>query len=188
MFHSLSGQFLIAAKDMLDPNFFKTVVLMVEHTPEGAMGIVVNRPTSVTVANALAKHFTLPETEDLVYVGGPVEPNALFVLHDDARLEPNEEPVVTDLYVGSSAEVFERIIQAACDGDPGLNFRIFSGCAGWGPGQLDGELRRGDWLTCPATSKYVFDKAPYDLWDTLLQELSAAHRIVPETTHPPDWN
>ena len=83
---SLRGQYLISGKWLRDPNFYKTVVLMVEHNAQGAMGLVVNRPSSVTVAHALSEHFNLPETDDLVYVGGPVEPSALFVLHNCEEL------------------------------------------------------------------------------------------------------
>src|SRR4029079_3436482 len=118
---------------------------------EGAMGLVVNRPSSVTVAHALSEHFKLPETDDLVYVGGPVEPSALFVLHNSEELSADETAVVPGVYVGSSAHVFQTVVRQAAEGDPDLRFRIFSGCAGWGPGQLDGEVARGDWYHQPAS-------------------------------------
>src|SRR3989304_1996646 len=118
--NSLRGQFLIAGKRLRDPNFARTVVLIVEHGSEGAMGLVVNRPSSVTVAHALCEHFNIPETDDLVYVGGPVEPQNLFILHNAGHLDENENPVVPGLYVGSSPEVFETVVRSAAASEPSL--------------------------------------------------------------------
>ncbi len=131
MAESLRGHCLIAAKRLRDRNFYKTVVLMVEHGSDGAMGLVINRPSSVTVAHALSEHFKLPETDDLVYVGGPVEPSALFIVHNSLEFDTDESPVIPGVYVGSSAEVFEQIVRSSAEGNPDLRFRIYSGCAGW---------------------------------------------------------
>ncbi len=188
MSESLKGQFLVAGKHLRDPNFFKTAVLLVEHGAGGAMGLVVNRPSSVTVAHALSEHFKLPETNDLVYVGGPVEPQALFILHNAPELDDTERPVIPGLYVGSSAEAFERIVRAACEGHADLRFRIFCGCAGWAPGQLEGELARGDWYLRPAQCEMVFHEDPYCVWDTLVDQVHVANRLLPPTPANPEWN
>lgn len=188
MSESLRGHYLIASKCLRDPNFYKTVVLLVEHNDEGSMGLVINRPSCVTVAHALSEHFKLPETDDLVYVGGPVEPSALFILHNAPELGAEEKPVVPELYVGSSAEVFEQIVRSAAGGNPDLNFRIFSGCAGWAPDQLEGEIARGDWHVHPATAKAVFTDDPYQVWDCLLQKFYESNRILPQFTKNPEWN
>jgi putative transcriptional regulator len=188
MSQSIRGHYLIASKWLRDPNFYKTVVLMVEHGDDGAMGLVVNRPSCVTVAHALSEHFKLPETDDVVYVGGPVEPSALFILHDAPQFDMHERPVVPGLYVGSSAEVFEEVVRSAADGNPDLNYRIFSGCAGWGPGQLEGELARGDWHLRPAAAAAVFTEDPYHLWDCQLQKFYESNRIVPHAVRNPEWN
>ena len=152
------------------------------------MGLVVNRPSSVSVAHALCEHFNLPETDDLVYVGGPVEPSALFILHNAAHLDKNEIPVVPDLYVGSSPEVFETVVRSAAADDPDLEFRIFSGCAGWAPGQLDAEIARGDWYIHPATAELVFHDDPYVVWDETLRLFHEANRILPQPPEDPRWN
>ena len=186
--NSLRGHFLIAGKRLRDPNFVRTVVLMVEHGSEGAMGLVVNRPSSVTVAHALSEHFQLPETDDLVYVGGPVEPSALFILHNAPELDDSETPVLPGLYVGSSAQVFESVVRSSADGNPHVKFRIFSGCAGWSPGQLEGELSRGDWYHQPANAECLFHDDPYQVWELMLQKLYEAHRILPEHPANPEWN
>jgi putative transcriptional regulator len=183
----LRGHFLIAGCRLKDPNFFKTAVLLVEHNDDGAMGLVVNRPSSVTVSNALAGHFDLPETGELVYVGGPVEPAALFVLHSSPALDGGERPVVEGLYVGTNTEIFERVVQSSGD-DEHLQFRVFSGCAGWAPGQLEGELARGDWFTHPACAEAVFEEDPYSLWDVLLGRVYQSHRLLPHRCEHPEWN
>ncbi len=151
MNNSLRGQFLIANKHLKNTNFYKTVVLIVEHGDDGAMGVVVNRPSSVKVAHALAEHFDLPDDDNVVYLGGPVEPGALFILHNAPQLDENEKPVVPGLYVASSAEIFENIVQAAAGGEVGLNYRVFCGCAGWAPGQLEGELAGAIGICIPPT-------------------------------------
>lgn len=188
MFESLRGHFLIAGKRLRDTNFFKTVVLIVEHGAEGAMGLVVNRPSSVSVAHALASHFKLPPTDAVVYVGGPVEPSALFILHSAANIDDAEQPILPGIYVGSSAEAFEAVVRAAAEGDPTAMFRIYSGCAGWAPGQLEGEIARGDWYILPATAELVFHDDPYQVWDEALAQYQAAHPIVPIPPQHAEWN
>ena len=188
MHQSLRGHYLIAGNWLRDPNFYKTVVLMVEHNADGAMGLVVNRPSSVTVAHALSEHFNLPETDDLVYVGGPVEPSALFVLHNSKELNDGESSVLPGLYVGANAQVFESVVRQAWEGDPDLKFRIFSGCAGWGPDQLEGELTRGDWYHRPATLDPLFFIDPYEVWDHMVKKVHEVHRIVREVPVNPEWN
>ena len=188
MSENLKGQILIAGKKLRDPNFFKTVVLMVEHSSEGAMGLVVNRPSSVTVAHALSEHFKLPETDDVVYVGGPVEPAALFVLHNAPELDEDAAPVLPGLFVGSSPDVFETVVRSVAEGNGHLKFRIFSGCAGWAPDQLETEMSRGDWYLYPANVDLILQDDPYDVWDQVLQKVYEINRILPHSTTDPEWN
>jgi putative transcriptional regulator len=188
MSHSLRGHFLIANKHLKDTNFYKTVVLLVEHGHDGAMGVVVNRPSSIKVAHALSEHFDLPDNDNVVYLGGPVEPGALFILHNAPELDGQELPVVPGLYMASNAEVFESIIRAASTGHVGLSFRVFCGCAGWAPGQLEGELERGDWYLHPAASCSLFHVDPYELWDQEVAHVNEANRILPDCPTNPEWN
>lgn len=176
---SLRGQFLIAGRNLRDPNFFKSVVLIVEHGDGGAMGLVINRPSGVTVSQSLKKHFDLPETGDMVYVGGPVERNALFILHNADDLENAEGAVIDGLFVGSSPDAFESIVGRVSTGDDEMRFRVYFGCAGWGPEQLEGELARNDWLVSPATRERVFAADPYAVWEQLVTEWNQAHPPLP---------
>jgi putative transcriptional regulator len=185
---SLRGQFVIATRRLRDPNFFRSVVLIVEHGSEGAMGLVVNRPSSVTVARALEGHFELPETGDLVYVGGPVEPAALFILHNSDDLDSSERPVVPGVYIGSSGTIFEQVVQSAESGDSEMRFRVLSGCAGWSPGQLEGEVSRGDWLVRPATAALTFSPNPYEVWEAVCGLISSDLGLIPSVRGNPEWN
>src|SRR5262245_49962798 len=107
------GQLLIASPRLRDPelNFYKSVVLIAEHGDHGAMGLVINRPSSVLVSHALSKHFELDDNGELVYVGGPVEPLALFILHNADDLAETERPIVPGLHIGNSGEVFEEVLR-----------------------------------------------------------------------------
>lgn len=187
MSECLRGRFLVAAKGMADCNFFKTVILIVEHNEEGAMGLVVNRPSSVSVHNVLSQYFEIPETEDFVFVGGPVEPSALFILHDAEELE-TECPVVPGLYCGSNENVFEEVVEAYANEDDCTSFRIFSGCAGWSPQQLEGEISRGDWHIMPASADMVLHDNCYEIWDQCFRKIQIAKRILPHTDTNPEWN
>jgi putative transcriptional regulator len=185
---SLTGQFLISAKHLRDKDFYKSVVLMVEHNKGGAMGLVVNRPSTVTVTRALKGHFELPDTGQVVFTGGPVEKEALFILHDSPDFDGTESSVVPGLYVGDSAAVFEEIVRAVADGTAHLKFRIFAGCAGWSANQLEGEISRGDWLTVPATTEVLFHEDPYAIWDILCQNVAHRGDFLPTIPGNAEWN
>ena len=188
MSDSLRGQFLIAGKNLRDPNFYQSVVLIVEHGDGGAMGVAVNRPSGVTVAQALKNHFELPDSGEMVYVGGPVERNALFILHNATDLDSSETPVLDGVFVGSSPETFENIIKRAAGGDDELKFRVYFGCAGWAPDQLEGEMARNDWLVHPATIERVFDPNPYEVWQAMVAEYHRANPLLPGLAGDPGLN
>jgi putative transcriptional regulator len=179
MAESLRGQFLIAGRNLRDPNFFRSVVLIVEHGSGGAMGVVINHPSGVTVTQALKMHFDLPDSGEMVFMGGPVERNSLFILHNAAEIDGAESAVLDGLFVGSSPEAFEEIVQRAAEGELNLQFRVYFGCAGWAPDQLEGELERNDWMVCEASHEYVFHSDPYQVWDLLVEEWNKTHPPLP---------
>ncbi len=173
MEQSCRGQFLVSTPQLRDQNFFQTAVLMLEHSSEGAMGLVVNRPSSINVAHALAKHFELPNSDDVIYVGGPVEPTALCVVHGDPTTAEDQPSVVPGIYLAQNAEVFDDVIRGSMSGEREIPFRIYSGYAGWGARQLDREIARGDWLTIPASATILFSADPYSIWDRLIRTLNS---------------
>lgn len=186
--NSLRGHFLIAAPQLRDPNFYKTVVLIAEHGDHGAMGLVVNRPSSVLVSHALSKMFELCDTGELVFVGGPVEPLALFMLHSAEDLAESEQPVVPGMYMANNGEVFEHVLQRGSETMSEGKYRVFSGCAGWSTGQLEGEISRGDWYVRPACRDMVYHDDPYAVYDAMIQEVHEAHRLLPHPCTDPRWN
>lgn len=156
---SFTGQFLIASEELADPNFHQTVVLVVQHTDEGAMGIIVNRPTPTTIAEAWDKITgDMCSIGGVMHIGGPCE-GTVSVLHTD--MDASDLVVLDDLFFSADKDSIEQLVAVPPD-----ECRFFIGYAGWGPGQLEGELGRGDWYVLPGESHLAF--APQDeLWTTL---------------------
>ena len=188
MSQSFRGQCLVSAPHLRESNFFKTVVLIVEHGAQGAMGLVLNRPSTILVSNALAKHFELPNTGDLVYMGGPVEPAALLVLHNAEDIAGDDAPVCPGVYIGSSPEAFEEVIRRVGLEDHSLNFRIYSGCAGWSPGQLEQEVARGDWHVVPPLQNIVYHEDPYSVYEQMQRRVLADSPLWQPSGGNHHWN
>src|SRR5689334_3280085 len=147
--NSLAGQFLVASPHLRDPNFARTVVLMLQHEEQGALGVVINRPGDKTVDEIWEMiDSTPPGCPELVYVGGPV-PGPLIALHDQSRL--GEREILPKLYMSMQKDAIDQLVKKQ-----NANFRLFSGHSGWGGGQLEGELTVGGWLISPAEVTDVF--------------------------------
>lgn len=173
---SVRGQLLIAGPTLLDPNFWRTVALVVEHTDEGALGLVLNRPSETAVGEAIPELGELINGDELLFIGGPVQPAAVIVL---ARFpDPDDSPLIAfdDVGVVASTEPPERgeLIEA----------RAFVGHAGWGAGQLDAELERGDWILEPARRADAFSTSPRELWQSVLTRKGGSYALVARM--PPD--
>lgn len=160
---SLRGHFLVASPHLADSNFFRSVVLMIQHDEQGAFGVVLNRPSTNTIAD-LWKLIALDpcENRELVYVGGPVA-GPLIALHCDA--ERSELEVTRGVHFASSKEAILQIVT-----QPQGPFRLFVGYAGWGSGQLETELKAGGWLSEQATREDVFAD-PADLWNRISRRI-----------------
>jgi putative transcriptional regulator len=172
------GKLLIAGPSLLDPNFWRTVVLVVEHSDEGALGVVLNRPSETTVGEAVPQLEELVDGGDHVFIGGPVQPSSVIVL---AQFEdPSEAALVAfdDVGVLATASSIEEVA-------PGVRrSRAFVGHAGWGPGQLDAELERGDWIIEPARHEDAFSEEPDDQWPTVLTRKGGRYALLARM--PPD--
>jgi putative transcriptional regulator len=174
---SIRGQLLIAGPGLLDPNFWRTVVLIIEHTDEGALGLVLNRPSETTVGEAVAELEDLLDLDDPLFIGGPVQPSALIVLGEFE--DAGDAALIAFDDIGVLANGSQD------DPPPGLRRgRAFVGHAGWGPGQLDSELERGDWITEPARTEDAFSENPGDLWETVLTRKGGSYALVARM--PPD--
>jgi putative transcriptional regulator len=175
---SLRGQLLVAGPGLVDPNFHRTVVLVGEHNDEGAMGVVLNRPSSVTVGEAIPPLVELVDGNELVYVGGPVQPEAIVVLGEF------EEPDRAGTLVVGPVGFLPGEIEDADDVGPLARSRVFAGYAGWGPGQLEAELAESSWIVEPALPEDVFSADPATLWSDVLRRKGGPYALL--ALMPPD--
>ncbi|HZL36935.1 MAG TPA: YqgE/AlgH family protein [Tepidisphaeraceae bacterium] len=166
---SLQGQLLIASPKLLDPNFFRAVVLIVQHNDEGALGLILNRPLETTIQmvwDQVSESYCASEAP--LHQGGPCE-GPLMVLHGDEAL--GQIPVLPGVYFSTDKETVEEIVSSRED-----NVRFFVGYSGWGGGQLEAEIESGAWLAA-AAGEHVFAETQ-NLWDTLRR------RIMLMTAYP----
>jgi putative transcriptional regulator len=171
MADSLRGKLLIAAPSLFD-FFRRTVVLVIEHTDEGAIGVVLNRPSETTVDEAVPALAELAETDEPVWVGGPVAPDAVVALGE----------------FGDSTEASTAVLDGVGTVDPELphdslvRLRVYAGYAGWAAGQLDGEVEEGAWILAPAQPDDPFSDG--DLWSEALRRKGGGYRLL--ATMPTD--
>jgi putative transcriptional regulator len=179
---SARGQLLIAGPGLIDPNFWRTVVLIVEHSEEGALGLVLNRPSETTVGEAVPQLDDLLELDEPVFIGGPVQPSAMMVLAQFVDASHAALLAFDDVGVlGSGGE--DRDMSGAV-----RTGRAFVGHAGWGAGQLDGEIERGDWFLEPATRLDAFTPEPEALWSRVLTRKGGSYALLARMPADPSWN
>jgi putative transcriptional regulator len=161
-----AGTLLIASRDLLDPNFAQTVVLLLQAGEEGAVGVIINRRTTVPVAAVLPTVDAFKERGDALYTGGPVEIGRVSVLVRTSSPPPEATPVLTDVYLVKGNEGLEYVLR----GDtPESALRVFAGYAGWAPGQLEAEIAVGGWHLLPASPRWLFDEEPAAVWPELIE-------------------
>ena len=167
---SLQGQLLIAAPGLQDPNFFKTVVLMVQHNEQGALGLVLNRPIEATIEEVWSQVSEMPcNAEGALHQGGPC-PGPLMVVHTDGTASDTQ--ILDGIYFSTDKEGIELLVS---QGEGPLKF--FVNYSGWGPGQLETEIERGGWLVTPAAREQVF-RADETLWDATLRLAGRRARLA----------
>jgi putative transcriptional regulator len=162
-FTSLANHFLIAMPALADPNFARTVTLICEHSADGAMGLVINRVTELHLRDIL-EQLEIASTSPLaslpVYLGGPVQNNRGFVVHEPLGSWDSTLPVTETIGVSTSRDILDAI---AHDRGPD-HCLITLGYAGWGAGQLEREISENAWLSVPARRDILFDLAPEQRW------------------------
>ncbi|HEX2192841.1 MAG TPA: YqgE/AlgH family protein [Acidimicrobiales bacterium] len=176
----LSGRLLVAAPSLRDPNFDRTVVLVIEHAEEGALGLVLNRPSETDLAAALPRWEAVAAQPPVVFVGGPVAPTAAIGL---APAPVGEE-------VEGWRHLFAGIGSIDLEQDPDelaipvSHVRVFAGYAGWSPGQLEAEVDAGAWYVVDALPGDARCERPEDLWSAVLRRQGGALAVV--ANFPPD--
>jgi putative transcriptional regulator len=159
----------VAARSIRDPRFAETVILLLESGGNGAMGLVINRPTGVTLSAVLPEIKGLKRRSDILYFGGPVSRNRMFLLIRSRSRPGDSVHISGDIYASSSLSELQRLIE---DPSPGEKFRAYVGYAGWGAGQLEQEVSRGDWHVLRADSGSILDKRPSEIWPELIKQVS----------------
>ena len=179
------GMFLVAAPSLRDPNFRQSVVLLCEHGPEGALGVVVNRPTAMSISEALPQVPILEGSSHVLYAGGPVQTNQVMLLYRGDQLPENSHHVFDGVCLGGDMNMVERILTAAGTTE---SFRAYLGYSGWGPGQLENEMKTGSWITLPADPALLFEKDPARVWGEILLSLGEEYRLYAEMPFDPSYN
>jgi putative transcriptional regulator len=175
------GSLLIAGPSLFDPNFRRTVVLIGEHNEEGALGVVLNRPTALRVADAAPALTAMVGEDAIVFAGGPVQPQSPVVLAEF------DHPDFADvLAFGSVGFLTGDVGEGAADGVK--RARLFAGYAGWGPGQLEAELDAGGWILEPATADDVFAPNHDALWASVLRRKGGEFAMLVTMPFDPSTN
>lgn len=162
------GKFLVAKRGMKDRRFAQTVILIFEHSEQGAGGLIINRPTSITVKEAFPAIDTGRIAAGNVYIGGPVDSNTIFMLIRANELPEGTLHVVGDIYISTRPDVLRR---ATSDDKLAANFRVYAGYAGWGPMQLDKEMLHNDWYVTDGDDASIFDTKSEDIWPAIIAAL-----------------
>lgn len=179
------GIFLVANPGLRDPNFRQSVVLLCEHGPEGALGVVVNRPTAMHLSEALPQVPVLEGQRHVLFSGGPVQPNHVLILYHLSQGPADTHHVFDGVYLGGDMAALERVLTTPSGTEA---FRAYMGYSGWGPGQLESEMKTGSWITLPADPAVVFEKEPSRIWPDILRSLGGPYELYAEMPFDPNLN
>ncbi len=169
-----AGCLLIASPTLRDPNFARTVVLLCEHGDQGSMGLVVNRPTRHSVAEAIPG---MPaRATQCLYWGGPVQQQLVLVLHRRALEAPGGQEIGDGMALGTDADALAQILTSAQN--PEEHVRVFSGYAGWGAGQLEAEMAERSWIVGPGLARLVLAAETETLWAEALEQLGPRYAYL----------
>jgi putative transcriptional regulator len=181
MEESLRGKLLVASPALLDPNFARTVVLITEHSDEGAMGIVLNRPSDAAV-DAVVPELAEIAGGEPVWVGGPVQPEALVLLAEFSDHGAAAWIVVADVGLASADVGLDELAAAVRRG------RVYAGYSGWGPAQLEAEMEVDSWIVEPPLPAELFPEDPSSLWSDVLARKGGQYSLIARMPADPSLN
>jgi putative transcriptional regulator len=177
---NLMGSLLVANGSLMDPNFRRTVIVITDHGEQGAVGLVLNRPAPVTVAEATPSLAPLVEPGTPIFVGGPMQPEAALVLADFESFDLDGRIVIGSIgLLASYSGEGEAAIKRA---------RVFAGYAGWGPGQLEAETEEDSWIIEDAYPQDIFTDEPTKLWSSVLARKGGSYRLLSLMPEDPSNN
>jgi len=172
------GVFLAADLRLIDPNFSKTVVLITQHGPGGSVGVIINRPSRTPLAHAFPNIKEFEKRPETLFIGGPVQREVRILLLRTETPPEAAVQIIEKVYVAPPVETLTHLIAQEAFKDP---FRVYSGYAGWAPGQLQGEIDRGDWRVLPGDPDLLFQEETASIWEELFRR-SSQQRV--ESTAP----
>ncbi len=179
---SLRGKLLIASPALIDPNFARAVVLVAEHNDDGAMGLILNRPTEAVVAEAVEELAGVVDAGEPVFLGGPVQEQSVMVLAEFDDPAQAAALVIEDVgFLPADAQLEDLSGHTR-------RARVFAGHSGWGPGQLDAELEEGSWIVGDPHTDEVFSEDPDELWSTALERKGGAYALLARMPTDPSLN
>lgn len=174
-----SGVFLVARREMRDPNFRETVVLVTQPQRGAPYGVIINRPLNHRLSEVFPDHAALRKKKDVLYFGGPVARQGLLFLVRAPKPPPRAIRVLRDVYFTSDANWIDRLLKRAA---PTRGLRVYAGYSGWAPGQLQHEIARGDWHVLPADPDTVFEMEPSHIWPELIRRAGTRQTRYPIVT------
>jgi putative transcriptional regulator len=180
---SLQGQLILDGGKLHGSFFHRSVVLICQHDADGALGLILNRSTENKVGQALVANLPERVKEQPLFIGGPVQPQALSFLHSDEYLP--DANVMTNLNLGHSIDALMDLGESF---SATQKLKLFAGYAGWSPGQLDNEMTRLDWLVHPASLALVFHAEPEQLWKKIMKQKDANSRMLADSPDDLSWN
>lgn len=180
---SLKGQLILDPGKLQGSFFHRTVVLVCQHDSEGAFGLVLNRVLPNKVGDVLVANLPKSLKTEPLYLGGPVQPQALSYLCQDTFVP--DAVVLPNLTLGHS---LDGLIEIGDSYSPDKRLRVFAGYAGWSAGQLDDEMKRDTWMIHPATLDLIFHPEPEKLWNVILTQKGWKYRLIAEGPEDLSWN
>ena len=171
---------LVAKPGMLDPLFDKTVVLAVRPDDGGPIGVILNRPSTVSLRELFPDRPEMANRRDLIFLGGPVEPDALLFAFRSPRKPAKGLSVADDIYISGFSDVLAEVLKHP---ENAAQQRFFTGFSGWATGQLENEIARGGWYVLRFDARAVFDMNPLTMYEDLLKRATTSRIEASREVH-----
>lgn len=178
-----AGKLLVAKPLLGDPNFDRTVVLLIDHNHEGSFGFVVNNPLAIRLSDLIVG---FPEINNEVFSGGPVQQDNLFFIHRKGNLIPGSQEIGNGLYWGGELKPLKELIKLKLIGENDIRFYL--GYSGWGANQLDMEMEEDSWLVLNGELVNIFDDQPEQMWSSILMRQGGQYQLWANSPFDPNLN
>jgi len=173
------GSFLIASPEIDAGIYFRSVILICEHTPSGSFGLIINKPFEIELPGDLIDLKNAANTNVGTRAGGPIQPNQMMLIHSSEALKEQALKVCEGVYLGGDLQ----FLQEAANDPSGPHLRLCFGYTGWNAGQLESEFLGGSWFLAPGSAHHIFETPPERLWQTILREMGGKYAtlsMIPE--------